>query len=140
MSKEQGHEAALEGLDRARRRGLDALKGMVADGTLISTDEFAGRRSWTTLAMHLATRDGCVFSVPVGGRDYLVAMLAELPERFMFDLCSALSPLSPGEQIVFLLRRHGGLGGNTVLTAFERGAGDRILELARDHLDERGGP
>jgi hypothetical protein len=48
-----------------------------------------------------------------------------------FRICSKLGDRSPSSKLIFLLRKHGGLGGKTVADALRTGASlGRILQLA----------
>lgn len=129
----------LQVIEAARIGGLEALREMALDGTL-TTQEFARRRGWTSLGLHRARGDGRVFSVAVRGRCHFAAVLAALPEAFMVELVAALGGLGEASKLLFLLRRHGSLAGDTVLAAHARGAGDRVLELARGWAEEGGHP
>jgi hypothetical protein len=82
---------------------------------------------------------GEVFAVKVGNRLYYPQAFLGLDRETVATVCRALGDLSPSEKLMFWLRDHGALAGQSVAVALESGAPvSKIERLASAWASERG--
>ena len=122
--------SASEALAQAAQGGQSQLIEWTQDGTLLTSAEFADRRSVTPQALHKATTRGDLFSVKVKGLLYYPAALTDMPEDYVRRLCQTIKPLDAGQKLLFIRRKHGALGGLTIEEAVGSGKGERAIVLA----------
>lgn len=123
---------AVCGLSDAIERGHVQLRRWTEDGTLLLAELFAERWGTTPGALAAAEENDEVFAVRVDGQRYYLAELLEIGRADGSAICRALAGLDAASKMIFLLRRHGGLGGKTVVEAVAAGALRRVLEHAED--------
>jgi hypothetical protein len=118
-------------LDDVRAKGRARLDKWTQDGTLVPQAELA-------LAWHMQPEDikaaverGDLFEVWVGDAPYFPSELFALGPSHSFEICRQLGNEAASSKLIFLLRKHGGLGGKSVLEAMQAGAPlERILQRA----------
>lgn len=118
------------GLAAAIQRGALAQEEWTRDGTLLSAAEFAEKRRLTPTELAALEAEGELFSVQVGDARWYPAELAHMGASDSAALSAALAGLEPTAKLVFLMRRHGTLGGMTVATALANCGINRVLALA----------
>lgn len=118
------------GLAAAIQRGALAREEWTRDGTLLSAAEFAARRRLTLMDLVALEARGELFSLEVDDARWYPAELAHMGASDAAALSAALAGLEPTAKLVFLMRRHGTLGGTTVATAIANGGINRVLALA----------
>ncbi|MCP5285413.1 MAG: hypothetical protein H6933_10980 [Burkholderiaceae bacterium] len=119
------------GFEAARTRGADAQRGWVRDEVVLPAAVFAKRRSVRERDLVQLTAKGALFSVAVDGAEHYPAALLELSQNDVVALCQALSWSDSSGKLIFLMRRHGALGGQTVSEAISAGRLFEVLQLAR---------
>jgi hypothetical protein len=118
-------------LDVALARGTATLEEWTQDGTLIAPAQLAEAWRIGTEATEAAVERGDLFEVWVNKSRYIPAALIPLGLEQAARLCHALKGQPASEKLIFLLRPHGGLGGQTVVQALQTGTPlSRIDELA----------
>lgn len=121
-----------QALNDALARGQERLVEWTEDGTLVPRAEFAQACQATTDSIEAAVQRGDLFEIWVGDAPYLPSELIALGLDYSFAICSQLGEESPASKLIFLLRKHGGLGGKTVAEALRTGTSlERILQLAQ---------
>ena len=123
-------------LESARQAGQAQLVGWVGDGTLMASEEFAARWGMTSQGLQKAAARGELLPLKVSNRIYYPAMLCELPRPFTSRLCLALRLLSPAQQLIFLLRRHGALDGKSIGELTTSAQQERAVGLAQSWAAE----
>lgn len=124
MAQEKSIEAALE-------RGAGALKRWTQNGTLIDPQQLVQAWGQDVQTVQAAVQRGDLFEVWVDRMPYFPSALASLNSAEAVMVCHALGGLTASEKLVFLMREHGGLGGQTVAQALKSGTSmGRIEELA----------
>lgn len=124
-----GH-GELSGLAAARARGRVALDEWVAEGIVLPGPAFAKRRGGSVGQLAGAVRQGQLFSKAIRGRCYYVAALLEVGPDAAASVCRALGGLDDSEKAIFWFRKHGALGGRTVVEAIRDVGLDRVVQLA----------
>lgn len=124
MEQERSIEAALE-------RGASTLNRWTQDGTLIATRQLAKAWGQDLQAVQAAVQRGELFEVWVDEAPYCPAAFVALGIEATAMVCQTLSGLTASAKLVFLMRGHDALNGQTVLQALKSGTRmDRIEELA----------
>lgn len=118
------------GLAAALGSGRTALDRWVSDGIVLPATAFAERRGVTPGQLAAAVRRGELFSKGIRGRRYYVAALLEVEPAASAAVCRALTGLEDSEKAIFWLRKHGAIGGRTVVEAIRAGDLDRVVQLA----------
>ena len=118
------------GLAAARARGRVALDEWVAEGIVLPGPASAKRRGGWVGQLAVAVRQGQLFSKTIRGRRYYVAALLEIGPDAAASVCRALGGLDDSEKAIFWLRKHGALGGRTVVEAIRDVGLDRVVQLA----------
>lgn len=120
------------GLSSAIRRGEVTRRDWIRDSVVISTEEFAQRRSLTPQALGDMAAAGQAFHVVIDGVAWWPAALLDLKPNDAADVCLALAGCDSVLKLVFLMRLHGGLGGRKVAQALAQGERTLVLQLARE--------
>ena len=126
---DSGH-GELSGLAATRAQGRVALDEWVAEGIVLPGPAFAKRRGGSVGQLAVAVRQGQLFAKTVRGRRYYVAALLEVGPDAAASVCRALGGLDDSEKAIFWLRKHGALGGRTVVEAISDVGLDRVVQLA----------
>jgi len=95
------------------------------------SEEFAAKWGMTPQGLQKAASRGELPSIKVSNRTYYPAVLCDLPRPFATRLGQAMRSLSPGQQVIFLLRRHGALDGKSIGELTTSAQQARALELAQ---------
>lgn len=140
-------EAGIEtqgGYAAAVARGAAANEGWVTSGELVPSQTLADRWGVTVRALGPAVQRGEILALQHQRRRYHPSEFLVLSRSVVEGVCRALWGLSPQTQLVFWKRRHGVLGGTTVVDFLSsRGDGEeqlgRVIELARAWALEAGG-
>ena len=123
-------------LESARQAGQVQLVAWVEEGALMASEEFAAKWGMTPQGLQKAAARGELPAIKVSNRTYYPAVLCELPRPFASHLGQALRSLSPARQLIFLLRRHGGLDGKSIGDLTTSAEQARALELAQSWAAE----
>jgi len=127
MEQERSIEGALE-------RGATALTRWARDGTLIAPRQLAKAWGQDLHTLQAAVRRGDLFEVWVDEIPYCSALFVGLGVEATAKVCQALGGMTASEKLVFLMREHGALSGQTVIQALSTGTPmARIEELASDN-------
>lgn len=123
---------SIDVADAAQALGAARLEKWTMDGTLIplSAAVQAGRLGVHEIAS--AVQRGELFEVWVANLPYIPAALVELSQEQSTEICFSLDGQSASSKLSFLLKCHGGLGGQTIAEALRSDVPlSRICELAR---------
>ena len=127
------------GLAAAAARGEAARVQWVKDGLVVPGEQLAQAWGLTRQALAPASERGDVFAVKVGNRLYYPRSFLVLDRESVAAVCRALGDLSSGEKLMFWLREHGALAGNSVAAALEAGVPvAKVERLAIAWASERG--
>jgi len=124
-------QQATTGQAAAIERGHEARRTWVSTGVLVSAKDFAERCGLTEQAVVDKTANGDLFSVLVDNDAWWPAQLLRMAHHDAVALCRALSAGDDGSKLVFLMRRHGSLGGLTAADAVAQGKLHEVLSLAQ---------
>jgi hypothetical protein len=128
-----GRVAALPpegGLAGALERGRIAREAWTQDGTLLSAPDYAGRRGASPKVLSELEAHGELFSLNVAGVRWYPAELLKLSADEAAVLCRELTGDPAERQLIFLMRAHGALDGQTATSAIAGGQLARVLQLA----------
>lgn len=128
---------AAGGLKEATARGEQAKLDWTKDGTLLTPEAFAQRRQVPVEGLVDAEASGQLFSMHVDGRPYYLAELLKFAPADAATLCAALGTEDGASKMIFLLRRHGMLGGRTVAEAVDSGEMHEALNAAQAWRERR---
>lgn len=127
------------GLAGAAARGEAARVQWVKDGLVVPGEQLAQAWGLTRQALAPASERGEVFSVKVGNRLYYPQSFLVLDRETVATVCRALGGLGASEKLVFWLRDHGALAGNSAVAALEAGVPvAKVERLAAAWARERG--
>lgn len=130
-SFEASRPASADGYPGSVARGLRAREDWIRQGILVQTNEFAAACGLTVETLLARRAAGDVFSVHVDDNDWWPAELLKLAPTDARDLCQHLAFADESSKLVFLMRRHGALGGRTVVQASAEGQMGDVLRLAK---------
>jgi hypothetical protein len=132
-------QAEAGGLAGAIARGEAARVRWVKDGLVVPGEQLAQAWGLTRQALAPAADRGEVFAVKVGNRLYYPRSFLGLDRETVATVCRALGDLSPSEKLMFWLRDHGALAGQSAAAALESGAPvSQVERLASAWARERG--
>lgn len=120
------------GLEAALRRGQERLAKWATDGVLVPGSSLASSWGWSIADFRQVRARGDIFAVDVAGHDFFPAAWSHLEPLDVIEVCRVQHQLSPSQQLVFWLKKHGGLRGSTVREALTTGNRTRVLELAAE--------
>lgn len=129
--------ASSGGLAGALERGRAARRSWTQDGTLLSAADYAAHRGVAPAALQHFEGRGELFSLDVNGRRWYPAELLKLSAEDAAALCKELAGEEAARQLIFVMRKHGALGGQTVAEATGRGQLVHVLQLAAAWSKER---
>jgi hypothetical protein len=133
------HAQAAGGLAGAVARGEAARVQWVKEGLVVSGEQLAQAWGLTRQALAPAAERGEVFAVKVGNRLYYPHAFLGMERAAVAAICHALGDLGASEKLIFWLRKHGALAGNSVAAALEAGVGlAKVERLAAAWARERG--
>ena len=133
------HAQTAAGLAGATARGEAARVQWVRDGLIVPGEQLAQAWGLTRQALAPAADRGEVFAVKVGNRMYYPQAYLGMDRETVAAICRALGDLGASEKLMFWLRDHGALAGNSVAEALEAGiALAKVERLAAAWARERG--
>lgn len=102
---------------------------------MLATADFAARRGVTVDELRALQGRGDLFAVDVDGEPcWPVELLRFRPEDAAL-VCQSLAGCNDAVKLVFLMRRHGALAGQTAVEAAEQGRLAEVLRLAKTWRD-----
>lgn len=130
MEQECSIEDAIE---RGRRR----LTRWTQDGTLIAPQHLATAWGQDLQTLQAAVQRGDVFEVWVDNAPYFAGVFTDMGIDATGKVCRALGRLTASAKLVFLMREHGCLNGQTVVHALASGTPIcRIEQLAAEAIND----
>jgi hypothetical protein len=114
----------------AIERGRVAREAWTSDGTLLSAAEYAARRGVSTAELLKLETRGELFSLDIAGSRWYASGLLQLPPDVASLLCHALAGDNEAKQLIFLMRTHGALAGQTPAEAIAQGKLSEVVKLA----------
>lgn len=130
---------AAGGMSGATARGEAARVQWVTDGLVVPGEQLAQAWGLTRQALAPAAERGELFAVKVGNRLYYPQSFLGLEREIVAAVCRALGDLGASEKLMFWLRDHGALAGNSVAAAIEAGVPlAKVERLAAAWARERG--
>lgn len=131
--------AATAGLAGATARGEAARVQWVKDALVVPGEQLARAWGLTRQALAPAADRGEIFAVKIGNRLYYPQAFLGMDREAVACICRALGNLGPSEKLMFWLREHGALAGNSVAAALEAGTAlSKVERLAAAWARERG--
>ncbi|MDM5179653.1 hypothetical protein PO883_20900 [Massilia sp. DJPM01] len=104
-----------EATKRALARGEAVLTKWIEDGVLVDASTVAHAWSTTMQAVHAARKRGEIFSVWANGKHWYAREALRLERGKLARINRALGDVDPSSKLLFFLRRHGALGGRTIV-------------------------
>ncbi|MFM0292139.1 hypothetical protein P0D68_03180 [Paraburkholderia sp. RL17-380-BIE-A] len=97
------------------QQSLDARHAMIANGELISEDDFRQRLGVTPRRLSKLLTDGSVFKMAVDDLEYYPAVLADpaLDRDRLQAICRIIVPAPSGSRLDFLVSSRGSMGGRS---------------------------
>lgn len=121
---------ATGGLSAALERGRVARLAWTQDGTLLNPADYASARGISPSVLPELEARGELFSLDIEGARWYPAELLKLTVDEAGAVCRELAGDDLARQLIFLMRPHGALAGQTVTAAIARGELPRVLQLA----------
>lgn len=121
---------ALGGLAGAVERGRAARQSWTQDGTLLTPADFAATRGISPSVLPELEARGELFSLDIEGARWYPAELLKLSPDEASALCRELAGDDAARQLIFVMRKHGALAGQTVAEAVCQGQLAKVLQLA----------
>ena len=130
---------ATAGLAGATARGEAARVQWVKDALVVPGEQLARAWGLTRQALAPAADRGEIFAVKIGNRLYYPRAFLGMDREAVAAICRALGNLGASEKLMFWLREHGALAGNSVAAALEAGTSlSKVERLAAAWARERG--
>ena len=107
---------------------MRTLRRWTENGTLIAPRQLATAWGRDLDTLETAVQRGDLFEVWVNGAPYFASAVVGLGQEQTTMVCRAIAGLSATEKLMFLMRAHGGLGGQTVVQALASGTSFRRIE------------
>jgi hypothetical protein len=127
------------GVAGATARGEAARVQWIKDGLVVPGEQLAQTWGLTRQALAPAAERGEVFAVKIGNRLYYPQSFLALDREAVARVCRALGDIGASEKLMFWLRDHGALAGESVARALENGTSvARVERLATAWARERG--
>lgn len=124
--------AASTALMRAEVRGEARLVSWTQDGTLVDSGKVKAAWGVTRQSVNAACERGEILSVWVKGQHWYPSEALKLERSALAEINRARGDVDPSSKLLFLLREHGSLGGNTAAAAVADGKVEDVLRLAAD--------
>lgn len=121
---------ASGGLNGAIERGEVQKREWTQDGTLLSASDFAEKLGVSPTDLPKLEERNQLFALVVDKVSWYPSELLKLTREQVTDLCRTLADEPASGRFKFLMRKHGALGGGTVVEAAHQGHFDRVLRLA----------
>jgi hypothetical protein len=130
---------AAGGLAGAVARGEAARVQWVKSGLVVPGEQLAQAWGLTRQALAPAADRGEIVAVKVGNRLYYPQAFLAMDRAVVAAVCRALGELGASEKLMFWLRGHGALAGQSVAMALEAGTAlAKVERLAAAWARERG--
>jgi len=113
-------------------RGEARLLKWTQDGTLIESSQVEEAWGVKRKTVDAARERGELFSLFIRGRHWYPAEALKFERRALAAVNRALLAEDPSSKLLFILRKHGALGGKTAADAIADGHLDDVLRLAAD--------
>ncbi len=120
----------------ALERGHLARMEWIKSGFLVPSEVYAAKLEIDALDLQKFEERGELFSIVVDGISYYPSDALKMPFSVMSGICAAFKGKSPSERMVFIMRKHGALGGKTVAQAVEDGELANVLQLVKSWQHE----
>lgn len=117
---------------RAAMRGEARLVSWTQDGTLVEGSKIEQAWGVKRQTVDAARRRGELFSVWVKGMHWYPGEALKLERAALAKINGALGDTEPSSKLLFLLRKHGALGGQTPADAVAGGKFDEVIRIATD--------
>lgn len=117
---------------RANLRGEARLVNWTQDGTLVEGVKIETAWGVKRQTVDAARERGEIFSVWVKGKHWYPSEALKFERSSLAAINRALANVDPSSKLLFLLRKHGSLGGKTPADAVIAGKLDDVLRLATD--------
>ncbi len=117
---------------RAQARGEARLVSWTQDGTLAPGSKVEAAWGVKRQTIDAARERGEIFSVWVKGKHWYPGEALKLERGALAAINRALGDIDPSSKLLFLLQKHGALGGHTPADAVADGKFDDVLRLATD--------
>lgn len=118
--------------DQALARGEARLVGWTNDGTLVTGSVIENAWGLKRQAVDAARQRGEIFSVWVKGQHWYPQEALKFKRGDLAEINRSLGDSDPSSKLLFLLRKHGALGGKTAADAVQGGQFDDVLRLATE--------
>lgn len=124
-------------LKESLEQGARLMVRWTQDGTLITPQQLSKAWGQDLQTLEAALERGDVFALWIEEALYFPEVFTTLGSDTTARICQALGDQAASSKLMFFRRKHGGIGGQTVLQALASGTPiDRIEELAiADTLD-----
>jgi len=116
----------------AIERSRDARRAWIRDRVVLSSAEFAAARGVASESLVALQAGGELFALNIEGDVWWPAELLKLSAADASALCRALGDTGESSKLIFVMRKHGALGGRTVTEAVANGQLADVLRLARN--------
>lgn len=123
-------EANQQAIREAKARGEASLVQWTKDGTLVEGKQLYDAWGITRQALDKARERGDIFSIRVAGQHYYPIEAEQFTRADLAQVTRALGDISPGSKLIFIKRKHGGLGDRTPAEAVAHGKLADVLRLA----------
>lgn len=117
---------------RAELLGEARLVSWTQDGMLVEVSKVEAAWGVKRQAVDAARQRGEIFSVWVRGKHWYPGDVLKLERAALAAINRALGDVDPSSKLLFLMRKHGALGGQTAADAVAQGKFDDVLRLASD--------
>ncbi len=118
------------GLGGVLERGRAARLGWTQDGTLLTATDFAAERGIPSSLLPELEGRGELFSLDIEGARWYPAALLKLSPDESSALCRMLGGSDADRKLIFVMRQHGALGGQDVVSVIAQGQLAAVLRLA----------
>jgi hypothetical protein len=118
------------GLTGAIERGEVQKREWKQDGTLLSAPDFAKKLGVSPTGLPKLEERNQLFALIIDKVSWYPSELLKLTREQVTDLRSTLADEPASGRFIFLKRKHGALGGGTVVETAHQGHFDRVLRLA----------
>lgn len=116
---------------KAVRRGEMLLESWIKDKTLINADSLAFAWKIKTQEVENMQENGSLFALHIEGQNYYPQLMTNLPIEDAIKINKAFDiSVDPSTKVIFLMRKHGSLGGKTVVQAANEQM-ESIIDIAR---------
>lgn len=122
--------SATGGLAAAQERGRAARLAWTQDGTLLTAADYAAARGIPSSVLPDLEAQGELFSLDVEGARWYPSELLKLSPNEASAVCRTLAGDDPARKLIFIMRGHGALAGQTVTAAIAQGQLAEVLRFA----------